>query len=164
MNERIKQIISTAGIKKAEFARRINVSPPFVSELCSGVKSPSDRTISDICRVFNVSERWLRTGNGEMFTVGSEDEDLEQIFAAISASDDDLIKRIIRAYWRLSEAEKATVRKLIDSIATEAESPQEDTAQTSVEEAEAAYIKSRLEAVRRTEPSVSNISSDTTAG
>ena len=28
---------------------------------------PSDRTISDICRIFNVNEDWLRTGEGEMF-------------------------------------------------------------------------------------------------
>ena len=36
----------------------------MVSMICSGKKSPSDRTIMDICREFGVSEKWIRTGDG----------------------------------------------------------------------------------------------------
>ena len=76
MNERIKQLISSMNIKRAEFARRLSLSQPFVSELCSGAKAPSDRTILDICREFGVSETWLRTGEGEMFIHLSRDEEI----------------------------------------------------------------------------------------
>lgn len=67
MNERIQAIINAKGIKKTEFAQKLNVSQAYISQLCSGTKTPSDRTIADICREFNVSEAWLRTGEGEMF-------------------------------------------------------------------------------------------------
>lgn len=67
MNERIHELIKALNMKQAEFAKRIGVSRPFVSELCSGNKKPSDRTVADICREFNVNEQWLRTGEGDMF-------------------------------------------------------------------------------------------------
>ena len=67
MNERIRELIKALNMKQAEFAKRIGVSRPFVSELCSGNKKPSDRTVADICREFNVNEQWLRTGEGDMF-------------------------------------------------------------------------------------------------
>lgn len=68
MNERINAVINAAKISRAEFAERVLVSRPFVSELCSGAKKPSDRTIRSICQAFGVNEQWLRTGEGEMFT------------------------------------------------------------------------------------------------
>ena len=116
MNERIKKLIDSLGIKKAEFARRLNLSQPFVSELCSGAKGPSDRTIADICREFNVSEIWLRTGEGEMFNQVDEDSEFIEICEQINMSDDDLIKRIIKAYWYTDERGKAAIRALIDSF------------------------------------------------
>lgn len=67
MHNRISKIIATLGIKRIDFARKIGISSPFVSELCSGAKKASDRTIKDICREFNVNETWLRTGEGAMF-------------------------------------------------------------------------------------------------
>ena len=116
INERIAWCIKDAGIKKAEFARRLNLSQPFVSELCSGKNNPSDRTIADICREFNISEAWLRTGEGEPHIALDEDAELQEVFAQISVSNDDLIRRIIKAYWFLDEKEKAAIKKLIDSL------------------------------------------------
>ena len=67
INERIALCIEKLGIKKTHFAQRLNVSQAFVTQMTKGVSRPSDRTISDICREFNVDEEWLRTGEGEMF-------------------------------------------------------------------------------------------------
>ena len=116
MNERIKKIIEELGIKKVEFAKRLRLSQPYVSELCSGKTNPSDRTIADICREFNVSDEWLRTGNGEMFIELPQDLELEQVLGQIANSDDGTIKAIIKAYWGMDEKEKAVIRKLIDSF------------------------------------------------
>lgn len=74
IKDRIKLIISDAHVTKTEFGKSINVSQSFVSQLCSGSSKPSDRTISDICRVYHVSELWLRTGRGEMHSSTSEDD------------------------------------------------------------------------------------------
>jgi transcriptional regulator with XRE-family HTH domain len=67
INDRVAQIISDQGITRTKFADSIHVSVAFISALCSGVKQPSDRTILDICRVYGVSELWLREGQGEMY-------------------------------------------------------------------------------------------------
>ena len=64
--DRLRSLIDTLGITKTKFAEDLHVSSAFVSMLCSGKSLPSDRTIADICRKYNVSETWLRTGEGEM--------------------------------------------------------------------------------------------------
>lgn len=87
LNERIKELIEAKGMKKTAFAERLNVSQAFVSQLCSGASQPSDRTISDICREFNVSEEWLRTGEGEMFQPKSRNEELFEFAAKVAEGD-----------------------------------------------------------------------------
>ena len=116
INERIAWCIEDSGLTKTAFAERINVSQSFISYLCSGKKVPSDRTIADICRVFNISEVWLRTGEGQPHIQRDEDAELLKVMEEINMSDDDLIKRIIKAYWFLDEKEKLVIRKLINSF------------------------------------------------
>lgn len=118
INDRIAWYVKDSKLTKTAFAERIKVSQQFVSSLCLGQTNPSDRTIADICREFNISEEWLRTGNGEPHIRRDEDEEFIKICEEINLSDDDLVKRIIRAYWALDESEKAVVRKLIDSFST----------------------------------------------
>lgn len=114
---RIIRIVNATGGNKSDFARRINLSPAYISKLDKNPdKQPSDRTIADICREFKVSEVWLRTGDGEMFLNFDEDEEFLQVCEEINLSDDDLIRRIIRSYWNLDEKEKAAIRKLIDGF------------------------------------------------
>lgn len=117
MHERIALLIQTLNIKKVDFAKAINVSQPFVSELCSGAKAPSDRTVADICKKYHVNENWLRTGEGDMFLDLPPDKELDEIYAQIKVSEDNTIKAIIRAYWKLPEEYKAVIRQLIDDIA-----------------------------------------------
>lgn len=116
MNERISQVRKSAGLTQEKFASRIGLTRNFVWMIEKGERIPSDRTIADICREFNVSEVWLRTGEGEMFVDLGEDAELTQVLAEIQVSDDDTIKDMLVAYWGLDEKEKAAIRKLIDGI------------------------------------------------
>ena len=115
---RMMQAIDALGINKSEFARKINVTPAYISKLSKRLESvPSDRTIADICREFGVSETWLRTGEGEMFLPVDADEELAQVLAEIKLSDDQLIKAIIKSYWGLDDAGKSVIRQLVDDLA-----------------------------------------------
>lgn len=116
INNRIAWCVKNSGLTKTDFAARINISQSFVSRLVSGEKLPSDRTIADICREFNISEVWLRTGEGEPHMERDKDEEFLEIMEKINISDDDLIKRIIKAYWFLDDDEKAAVKKMIDNL------------------------------------------------
>ena len=121
MNERIKKIIEELGLKKVDFANRLHSSQPFASELCSGAKAPSDRTIGDICREFGVREAWLRTGEGEMFVQDTQSEQVAAFLADLTKDDSDTFKkRFVKMLadlspgdWELLErmAEKLTKKK-----------------------------------------------------
>lgn len=86
MKNRIVTIIQKANISKSKFADSLNVSQAFVSQLCSGTREPSDRTISDICRVFRIREEWLRTGEGPMEIADTQRDKLSSFFADVLAT------------------------------------------------------------------------------
>ena len=96
MNERIKKLRKALDLTQQEFADRIGVKRNTIATYEIGRNTPLDAVITSICKTYNVSETWLRTGEGEMFVQQSADDELAQVFAAIAASDDELIKRIIR--------------------------------------------------------------------
>ena len=115
INERIAWCIEDSGLTKTAFAERIKVSQQHVSRLSKN-GTPSDRTISDICREFKISEVWLRTGEGKPHIQIDDDDEFIKVCEQINLSDDDLIKRIIKSYWNTDERGKAALRALIDSF------------------------------------------------
>ena len=116
IGERIKILRKELGKTQQAFANAIGLKRNTIANYEIDKIQPSDRTIADICREFNVSENWLRTGEGEMFLDLGEDEELVQVLAAIQVSDDDMIKDLLISYWHLDEKEKAAIRKLIDGM------------------------------------------------
>lgn len=116
MNSRIRAVRKAVDLTQAEFASRIGIKPNTVTSYETGLRMPSDAIIVSICREFNISEVWLRTGEGEMFVDLGEDAELTQVLAEIQVSDDDTIKDMLVAYWGLDEKEKAAIRKLIDGM------------------------------------------------
>lgn len=93
INERIAFLVSALGISKTKFAERLNISPSFVTRICAGNKTPSDRTISDICREFNVSLAWLESGEGEMYVQRSENERMAMLFNDVLAEADESTRK-----------------------------------------------------------------------
>ena len=67
MNQRLKGLRKQLGLTQEEFADRLGVKRSAISNYEIGRNEPIDAVISLICREFNVSEQWLRTGEGEMF-------------------------------------------------------------------------------------------------
>ena len=117
MNTRISEARKARGWTQAQLAEEIGLSRNYVWMMENGDRTPTNRTISDICRVLNVRETWLRTGEGEMFLPVDADEELTEIMAEIRMSDDELIRAIIKGYWRLDEKGKAAVRSLVKELA-----------------------------------------------
>ena len=102
--ERIIQAVDALGLSKSEFARKINVTPAYISKLGKFPDSvPSDRTISDICREFRVNEHWLRTGEGDMFLSLSRDEELAAFMGSVMADGSEGFRhQLLAALSRLS--------------------------------------------------------------
>ena len=110
---RIGLLIDALGMKKVRFAERINIDQSYVTQLTSGKRNPSDRTISDICREFNVREEWLRNGSGEMFLDFTEDEFAK---AAATLSNDAFVRSLIVEYWKLDDDSKKLFRDFIHKL------------------------------------------------
>lgn len=117
LNERIGQVIESLGMKKTAFADKLNVSQAFVSQLCSGAKQPSDRTILDICREFNVDETWLRTGEGEPFKPLTRAQAITDFAADIIKEDESFKARLIEALAKLSEDEWVVLEGIAKKLA-----------------------------------------------
>ena len=121
MADRISKVIRDKEKTKTAFSDRINVSQAFVSQMCSGLKVPSDRTIADICREFNVNENWLRTGRGDPYIQLSRDEELAQFFGEVMKGEDpDFRRRLLSVMSRLTTDEWALLErmawKLVDEL------------------------------------------------
>ena len=95
MNSRIAAVRKAVGIPQREFSERIGLSRNFVSLVETGERTPSDRTVSDICREFNVNETWLRTGEGEMFVQLSRDEQIAKFVGEVMRNADGDFKRSV---------------------------------------------------------------------
>lgn len=93
ISDRIQKIMDAKGINKSDLARIINVDRSYASRLTTGIREPSDRTISDICREFDVNEKWLRTGEGDMYIPKSRNRLLSEFFAdVLDAKDGDPVR------------------------------------------------------------------------
>lgn len=118
MHTRISKIVSNSGLTKTEFGKRINISQGMVSRICQGSATPSDRTISDICRVFNVNRRYLEQGEEPMF-LPELDPDTDFINALLENNDSpmvDVIRAIMQGYVKLPADGKKKVDDFIASI------------------------------------------------
>lgn len=118
MKERINKIISGLHIKKSDFAEKLGISQAFVSQMCSGVREPSDRTISDICRVFNVNRRYLEYGEDPMF-MPEPDADTDYINELLSDMDNpflDIIRATMRAYMELTPENQQRAKDFAASL------------------------------------------------
>lgn len=103
MKDRIKNLRKNfLKITQEEFAEQLSLSRNFIAQIECGAKIPSDRTISDICRIFDVDEVWLRTGEGDMLVQRSQDEKLAAFFGEVNLTDEgDFRKRFLSALSEL---------------------------------------------------------------
>lgn len=114
INERLVQLRKSLGLSVRAFADKVNVSGGLISNIENGRRELTDRTILDICREFNVNEKWLRTGEGEMFR---DDEhslcrQLAEYYHLSEAGE-----RLIRRFCELPEESRRIIEKLILSSA-----------------------------------------------
>lgn len=117
MNERIKNLRKSLNMTQEEFSKRIGLSRNFIAQVEIGTKTPSERTISDICREFEVNEEWLRTGNGEMIIQKSKDEQIAEMLGEIQRSGEDNFRhRLVSALSKLNKEDWESLEKLIDLI------------------------------------------------
>lgn len=113
MENRIKLLRKTLGLTQQKFADAIGIRQNTVAQYEIGRSRPIDAVISLICREFNVSERWLRTGEGEMFQPVSRNEELFTFaLSAAKAPPDDVRAQLLSVMARLSTDDWAALARI----------------------------------------------------
>lgn len=117
LSTRLKQIRKAVSLTQDEFSKRLGLKRNTIATYETGRLTPSDRTISDICREFGVSEAWLRTGTGEMFPPRSRLEELSVLSARfLSSQPTEFQQRFAQMMYSLSEEEWALLEQKARSL------------------------------------------------
>ena len=117
LKDRFKELRKKLNVTQQEFADKLKISRNFVAQIEIGNKVPSDRTIDDVCKEFNVREEWLKNGEGEMFYPVKRNDEISKLLGYVTKADDDYFKyRLINALARLDDSGWDKLEKLIDAI------------------------------------------------
>lgn len=68
INQRVKKVRQTLNLSQAKFAKALSISNGYIAGIELEHNNVNDRIIKLICFTFNVSEQWLKTGDGYMFS------------------------------------------------------------------------------------------------
>lgn len=122
MNTRIRELRKTIlKMTQKEFSARLGLSENFIWQIEKGEREPSDRTIADICREFNVSEQWLRTGEGDMSPPRSREEEIADMVSKAISGSNEFKKAVIRMICTRSEGELEALEKMLWEIVADIE-------------------------------------------
>ena len=118
MNERIKELRKHLGLTLEAFGKRLGVTRSAIGHLERGERTLTDQMFLSICREFNVNENWLRTGDGEMFSL-EEDEEAAYVSELLYDTKNplyDLIKSIMKTYSQSGEKEKEIIKNFAKNL------------------------------------------------
>lgn len=108
MDKRLKQIRNNLGLSQEEFGKKIGIeSRAHISSLENGNRNITDRIIKDTCREFGINEKWLRTGEGDMYY--TTDDRYAMNVEKLKQTDDETIIRWVNA---IAETNPDTLREI----------------------------------------------------
>ena len=92
--ERIREVRTSLGLTLEKFGAALNVTKVSVSNVETGRNALSDRMCADVCRVYNVDEMWLRTGEGEMFRRLTRRQQIARFAGEVAGDDPDSFRSL----------------------------------------------------------------------
>lgn len=115
--ERVKELRKSINYTLDKFGGKLGVQKSAISKIEKGENNLTDQMLLSICREFNVSEEWLRTGNGDMFADVLVEDEYFKAATQISKSGDKFAMQAIIEYWKLDDTSKKVLRDYIYKIA-----------------------------------------------
>lgn len=112
--KRIKQVREELNLSQTEFAVPLNLKRNSITQIETGRRNPSDRTLIDICREFNVNEDWLRHGRGEMFLELDREDEITKWLGTLVKPDaeNEFIKKFIHMLSKLDVDDWEVLEKM----------------------------------------------------
>jgi transcriptional regulator with XRE-family HTH domain len=118
MNERLKELRKALNLNQLDFGEKIGLTNAAISKIEKGTNNLTEQNIKMICKEFNVSEDWLRTGNGEMFIQRTKNQEIMDFLGGLieDTDEDDFRKRFVIAISKLSIDEWNVIEKIIGEL------------------------------------------------
>ena len=108
INERFKAVRNALGKNQSEFAEALGFAQTGVSMIESHKRDVSDRHIKALCSIFNISEHWLRTGEGNMY-VESESSLVNALASQMNMSAEQ--RKLMEIFLTMSDEKRDSVSK-----------------------------------------------------
>ena len=116
MKDRLKKLRKELDLTQQAFADKIGMKQNTIAQYEMGRTTPSDAIIFSICREFGVNEKWLRSGEGEMFEELTNQQKILKYTALLLKDKDsavaDAIQTLIVTYEQLDDTSKAVLEKI----------------------------------------------------
>jgi transcriptional regulator with XRE-family HTH domain len=119
MKDRIVSIRKESGLTQEEFGKELNLSQNYVWMLESGKRAPSARTIIDLCKKFQISEEWFRTGEGEMKAPMTKQAEIANITAQLfhkEETDPETYNFLVELNKYLLQLDETQMQAVLDMI------------------------------------------------
>lgn len=110
MHKRIRELRENLKLSQTAFAEKLGMTRSMISNMELGLVEVPGYRISVIIKEFNVSEHWLRTGEGEMFLPKPESS------LPAELTDDPMIRAILEAYLDLDPQGRETFRNFFADV------------------------------------------------
>lgn len=117
MNERIKHLRKNVlALSQKDFADKLGLSENFVWMVEKGARVPSDRTISDICRIFDIQEDWLRNGLEPMRAAKSKEEEISELVGSAFNGSSEFKLAVIRMICSRTDEELKALEAALSAV------------------------------------------------
>lgn len=117
INDRIRYLRKNElHMTQDDFASKIDLSRSNLGNIEIGRIAVTERVISSICRVFNVSEDWIKTGNGDPFVPMTREEQIEDFMGDVLRGEPTFKRRLISALAKLSDEDWIMLEKKLKEI------------------------------------------------
>ncbi|EEG52894.1 helix-turn-helix domain-containing protein [Enterocloster asparagiformis] len=133
IHERIQHVRKSLDLSRRAFGEKLGVSGDVINNIENNrLKRPDQKEpiYRLICKKFNVSEEWLRTGTGDMFLkIPEEDETAALVYDLLGPEKDelyDIILSMIKSYKELSPSSQQVIRDYVRKIRTNMKKENED--------------------------------------
>lgn len=116
IKDRIKEIRKQKKLSQVAFGEKLGVSRDVINNIELGRVEPKELFIRHLCSEFNVNEHWLRTGEGDMYVVVSDDKKLAELLTDILASEDPRVKRLASVLAKLDDKDLTALDAMVDAL------------------------------------------------
>lgn len=129
MNDRLKILRDSMNLSMEKFGARLGVGKSAINKLEKGENKLTEPMINLICKEFNISEQWFRTGTGPMERSVTFDEEVamytQDILMDVESEVASAIREFIVIYGKLDENSKSVMNRVFKEMAEARKSREE---------------------------------------